>query len=91
MASQELELEGTWEEVLAHSPELAGRRVRVTVLPEDEEPGAEVNGLPPENQRMLESLRKWQATPLTPEEIAILDEFEQFRKEHPFTLSRSRK
>lgn len=28
-----LELEGTWEEILEHAPELAGRRVRVTVLP----------------------------------------------------------
>lgn len=28
------ELEGTWEEVVAHAPELAGRRVRLTVLPE---------------------------------------------------------
>jgi hypothetical protein len=28
-----LELEGTWEEILEHASELAGRRVRVTVLP----------------------------------------------------------
>ena len=28
-----LEMEGTWEEVAAHGPELAGRRVRLTVLP----------------------------------------------------------
>jgi hypothetical protein len=27
-----LELEGTWEEVAAHAPELAGQRVRLTVL-----------------------------------------------------------
>jgi hypothetical protein len=27
-----LELEGTWEEIIAHAAELAGRRVRVTVL-----------------------------------------------------------
>jgi hypothetical protein len=27
-----LELEGTWEEIAAHAAELAGRRVRVTVL-----------------------------------------------------------
>lgn len=26
------ELEGTWEEVATHAPELAGRRVRLTVL-----------------------------------------------------------
>jgi hypothetical protein len=28
-----LELEGTWEEILVHSSELAGQRVRLTVLP----------------------------------------------------------
>ncbi len=29
-----LEMEGTWEEVAAHGKELAGRRVRLVVLPE---------------------------------------------------------
>ena len=28
-----LQLEGTWEEVAAHPPEVAGRRVRLTVIP----------------------------------------------------------
>ena len=41
---QPLELEGTWEEILAHSTELAGRKVRLTVLPvEDEKPDAHRN------------------------------------------------
>lgn len=31
-----LELEGTWEEVAAHAPELVGRRVRLTVLSAEE-------------------------------------------------------
>ena len=30
---QPIELEGTWEEILTHANELAGRRVRVVVLP----------------------------------------------------------
>jgi hypothetical protein len=30
-----LELEGTWEEITQHAPELAGRRVRLVVLPEE--------------------------------------------------------
>lgn len=30
-----MELEGTWEEITEHAPELAGRRVRLIVLPED--------------------------------------------------------
>lgn len=37
-----LEIEGTWEEVAAHAPELAGRRVRLTVLPS--QPAAEKSG-----------------------------------------------
>ncbi|MBD2180277.1 hypothetical protein H6S82_12895 [Planktothrix sp. FACHB-1355] len=36
MTSQPLELEGTWEEIVAQSEKLAGRRVRVTVLVEEE-------------------------------------------------------
>jgi len=28
-------LEGTWEEVSRHGPQLAGKRVRLTVLPDD--------------------------------------------------------
>ncbi|MGH2413710.1 MAG: hypothetical protein ACRDEA_08470 [Microcystaceae cyanobacterium] len=28
-------IEGTWEEVLAHTPELSGHRVRVTVVDEE--------------------------------------------------------
>ena len=31
-------LEGTWEEIVRRGPELAGRRVRVTVLDETEPP-----------------------------------------------------
>jgi hypothetical protein len=27
------ELEGTWEEIARHAPELSGKRVRLTVLP----------------------------------------------------------
>ena len=29
-------IEGTWEEIVTHAPELAGRRVRVVLLPGDE-------------------------------------------------------
>jgi hemerythrin-like domain-containing protein len=35
MTAQVLELEGTWEEILAHSSEFADRRVRVIVLAEE--------------------------------------------------------
>ncbi|MBV9850853.1 MAG: hypothetical protein JO250_14365 [Armatimonadetes bacterium] len=42
-------LEGTWEEVARHAPELAGRRVRLTVL-EEAAPA-------PPNEGMLAALR----------------------------------
>jgi hypothetical protein len=29
-------LEGTWEEIIGHAPELAGRRVRLMILPDKE-------------------------------------------------------
>jgi hypothetical protein len=32
-----LELEGTWEEIVAHAPALAGRRVRLTLLADEPE------------------------------------------------------
>lgn len=35
MTSEPLELEGTWEEIVTHSDDLAGRRVRVQVLPDE--------------------------------------------------------
>ena len=35
MTSQPLELEGTWEEIVAQSEKLAGRLVRVTVLSDE--------------------------------------------------------
>jgi len=38
-----LEMEGTWEEVAARAGELAGRRVRLTVLPDEKKP-AKANG-----------------------------------------------
>ncbi|OCR01479.1 hypothetical protein BCD67_18450 [Oscillatoriales cyanobacterium USR001] len=36
MTSPLLELEGTWEEILTHTSELAGHRVRVTVISDNE-------------------------------------------------------
>jgi hypothetical protein len=35
MAAPPLELEGTWEEIAAHGPELSGRRVRLILLPDE--------------------------------------------------------
>jgi hypothetical protein len=33
-----MQLEGTWEEIAAHAPELAGRKVRLVVLQPEERP-----------------------------------------------------
>ena len=41
MTSQPLELEGTWEEIVTHSAELTGHKVRVTVIPSESESSSE--------------------------------------------------
>ena len=88
-----LQLEGTWEEILAHAPELAGRRVRVVVLPDaarNEADTANENALQatlsPENQRLLVVLDELRQTPWTEEEMAVLDGFEQFNRDNPLTF-----
>ena len=43
MKSQPLELEGTWEEIVTHSAELSGHKVRVTVIPSESESSSEQN------------------------------------------------
>ena len=88
MASQPLELEGTWEEIQSHAAELAGRRVRVTVLPSPQMTHSGKPPLHPRNQRMLELLSQWEQTPLTEEERATLDDLERHLMEHPFTIRR---
>lgn len=56
MTSQPLELEGTWEEIVAHSQELAGRQVRLIVL-------CEVPQTPPDKSySTAESLLKYART-----------------------------
>ena len=34
-AGREKQIEGTWEEILRRAPEFAGKRVRLTILPEE--------------------------------------------------------
>jgi hypothetical protein len=50
-----LELEGTWEEVAARASELAGRRVRLTVLTERAAPG-ETNGTGPTIEEKIQQI-----------------------------------
>jgi hypothetical protein len=60
---QPLEFEGTWEEIAAHAPELAGRRVRLTVLA----PANEGTTLPHQADKTEASISFWKTS--TREEI----------------------
>jgi hypothetical protein len=86
VAEQLLELEGTWEEILGRAGQLAGRRVRLIVLPEIRQDVPEDGPPGPDHAAMLQLLEEWQQTPLTDEEQAILEGFDEFRREHPFRL-----
>jgi hypothetical protein len=48
MEPQRFEIEGTWEEIAAQASHFAGRRLRLTVIPENSEPPE------PEDDRSLE-------------------------------------
>jgi len=37
------EIEGTWDEIAAHAPQFAGKRLRLIVLPEEPQNTAETN------------------------------------------------
>jgi hypothetical protein len=73
-----LEMEGTWEEILAHQDALRGTRVRLTAWRTEE---AKV--LPAENARMLAWLEELRRNPGTPEEAAVLDGLSDFRERNP--------
>ena len=40
MTSKILQLEGTWEEILTHTSELAGNKIRVTVITNETQPNS---------------------------------------------------
>lgn len=89
MSTPTFELEGTWEEIMAHADELAGCRVRLQVIPVGSEPKASVPALTPANQRMLDLLDEWERAPLSADEQAVLDGLEehllQTRRDAPIT------
>jgi hypothetical protein len=58
MAEALLELEGTWEEILEHGPELVGKTVRLTVVePRSTSPSARLGAALEELARHKPSLR----------------------------------
>lgn len=61
MESRPQEYEGTWEEVVTHAPEFAGRRVRLTFL-DDEKPSS------PTPKRSIEQTLAELAAEVPPEE-----------------------
>jgi hypothetical protein len=58
MEAMPIELEGTWEEIVMHADALAGRRVRVTVLPIEPGSKAEINNGSPANS-LLKYAGSW--------------------------------
>ncbi len=75
------EYEGTWEEILARSHEFAGHHVQIKIVAPPREAA-----LSPKQRQMLDALEEIQQTQYTPEEMAILEGFAAFQKEHPFRL-----
>ena len=89
----ELELEGTWEEILTHASELTGRKLRVLVLPvphlsTDSMIGENVQELniSSQNEQALAQMRQWRETALTEEDMTVLNDMEEFTSAHRFTL-----
>ena len=64
----EKEFEGTWEEILRNAEELAGRRVRLIMIPEEE-----LSSPIEEDDPTLRLFAQWDAEDETddPEEIAV--------------------
>lgn len=83
MVNETLELEGTWEEILTHRDELRGAQVRLTAW-QPAKPTVPREG----NRRMLAWLDDLQRAPWTPEEEAILDDFNAFRDAFPVQFRR---
>jgi hypothetical protein len=84
--SEPLVIEGIWEEILARSSELTGRRVRVMLMPDRSDKAPKQAPLSPDNQRLLQLLDEWERDPLTDEERAVLDGLEEHLADHPIRL-----
>ena len=55
-----LELEGTWEEVASHAPELKGQRVRLVVLPDSKAIPNKMPLRPASGRSFLRHVGTWQ-------------------------------
>ena len=54
MIAHTLEIEGTWEEIAAQTPQFVGRKMRLTVLPEVLADVSETSAPVPKNCRSIE-------------------------------------
>lgn len=86
MSTPILELEGTWEEILEHGPELKGMRVSLRAVPEEVIDTNDTKPLSARQERMLSTYKMLMERKLTDKEKKILDDFPEFRKQHPFSL-----
>lgn len=81
MASESVVFEGTWEEMLAHTNELAGRRVRLTIITSDEPfPDIPVDERPSIGASLLQFAGAWSGEDLSDR----LDEVYRSRSEAKF-------
>jgi hypothetical protein len=80
-------LEGTWEEILGHAEQLKGHRVRVTVLPDQQNGSMDLSD---KQREMLAALDEWHSE-ITDEDKVALEELERFIYNHPFDLTWPRK
>jgi len=78
MATPVWEMEGTWEEITAHAPELAGRRVRLTVLPaatrSDTSPPREPNHLMLAAMEKADEIQRGMSTTPAGDTLALIRE-----------------
>jgi hypothetical protein len=80
MSTDAYEIEGTWEEIKARDRLLAGRRLRVTVLPSDAPPLTE------EQHEMLAAADRLQFGAFPPEERVELERLDDFLASNRFSL-----
>lgn len=71
MGEPDAQMEGPWEVIVRHSARLAGRRVRLTVVPDADTAARE--DATTRTARMLERVAALRRVPVTPQEAEVLE------------------